>query len=84
MKVSFKSCGCYIFSEMALCSKNWVFAVCFFHQCKVVDEVLNQDVLEEKEDLKTNETKKEDLGTEVLRLWHFTAMDKCLRTIVFL
>ena len=57
------------FSEMALSSKYWAFAVCFFRQCKVVDEVLNQDVLEEKEDLKTDETKKEDLGTEVLRLW---------------
>ena len=40
------------------------FQVCvihFFHQCKIVGELQKQDVIEEKEDLKADETKEDAL-----------------------
>ena len=44
------------------------FQVCvihFFHQCKIVDEMLKQDVIEEKEDLKADEPFDEGLENVV-------------------
>ena len=37
----------------------------FFHQCKIVDELQKQDVIEEKEDLKADETKEDALDNVI-------------------